>query len=72
MKTVPEMIEKAMPGLLYPVKKEEVEVGDYFSNDGHRYAHILQNRVKRINAAIHIPLRDATLASYGIAYWNFH
>lgn len=100
MKTVPEMIEKAMPGLLYPVKFEEVDyfftnyntvakvlstegnvikmsdrnnlqvydlrpinftyldtdiIDDEdviatvanFSNDGQRYAHILQNRVRR-------------------------
>lgn len=128
MKTVPYMMEIAMPGLLYPLTIDEVEVGDYFftsyntvamvlstegnvikMSDGsflqvyelrpinytyldsediddenvlvtiinfdgekHKYAHILQNRIRRINAGIHIPLCDARLACDGIAYLNFY
>ena len=128
MKTVPDMMEIAMPGLLYPLTIDEVEVGDYFftsyntvakvlSTEGYvikmsdgnnlqvydlrpihftyldtddiddedviraivnfpngnpKYAHILQNMVRRINAGIHIPLRDATLAYDGITYLNIY
>ena len=128
MKTVPYMMEIAMPGLLYPLQIGEVEVGDYFftsyntvtkvlstegnvikmsdgnylqnydlrpinytyldsediddgevltaivnfSNEEHRYAHILQNRIRRINAGIDIPLCDATLAKDGITYLNIY
>ena len=128
MKTVPDMMEIAMPGLLYPLKIDEVEVGDYFftsyntvakvlstnengikMSDGNnlqvydlrpikytyldtddiddedviralvnfpngnpKYAHILQNMVRRINAGIHIQLCDATLASDGINYFNIY
>ena len=128
MMTVPDMMERAMPGLLYPLKIDEVEVGDYFftnyntvakvlatqgnvikmsdgshvqvydlrpisytyldtdgiddenviativnfADERHRYAHILQNRVRRMNADIHIPLCDATLAHDGIVYLNFY
>lgn len=128
MITVPEMMKIAMPGLLYPLKIDEVEVGDYFftsyntvakvlstnengikMSDGNnlqvydlrsikytyldtddiddedviralvnfpngnpKYAHILQNMVRRINADIHIPLRDATLAYDGITYLNIY
>lgn len=127
-KTVPYMMEIAMPGLLYPLQINEVEVGDYFftsyntvakvlsnkgnvikMSDGNNLqvydlrpihftyldtdaiddynviltianfpngnppcAHILQNMVRRINAGIHIPLRDATLASDGITYLNIY
>ena len=125
---VPEMMKIAMPGILYPLQIEEIEVGDYFftsyntvakvlstnengikmsdgnylqdydlrpinytyldsediddgevltaivnfSNEEHRYAHILQNRIRRINAGIHIQLCDATLASDGITYLNIY
>lgn len=128
MKTVPEMMERSMPGILYPLQIDEIEEGDYFitsyntvakvlstegnvikmsdgsyvqvydlrpinytyldsediddddvltaivnfSNEEHRYAHVLQNRVRRINADIHIPLCEARLASDGIAYLNFY
>ena len=128
MKTVPDMMEIAMPGLLYPLQIGEVEVGDYFftsyntvakvmstkgnvikMSDGNhlqvydlrpihftyldtdaindedviraifnfpngnpKYAHILQNMVRRINAGIHIQLCDATLASDGINYFNIY
>lgn len=128
MITVPDMMERAMPGLLYPLQIEEIEVGDYFftgyntvakvlstnendikMSDGNNlqvydlrpihftyldtdviddevvilaianfpngnppFAHILQNRVRRINAGIHIPLCDATLASDGINYLNYY
>ena len=128
MKTVPYMMEIAMPGLLYPLQIGEVEVGDYFftsyntvakvlstegnaikmsdgnylqdydlrpinytylysdaiydediiraivnfSNEEHRYAHILQNRIRRIKAGIDIPLCDATLAKDGITYLNIY
>lgn len=128
MKTVPDMMEIAMSGLLYPLQIGEVEVGDYFftsyntvakvmstkgnvikMSDGNHLqvydlrpihftyldtdaiddynviltianfpngnppcAHILQNMVRRINAGIHIPLRDATLASDGITYLNIY
>lgn len=128
MKTVPDMMEIAMPGLLYPLTIDEVEVGDYFftsyntvakvlstegnvikmsdgnnlqvyglrpihftyldsdviddedvivtiinfDNEKHKYAHILQNRIRRINPGIHIPLCDATLASDGITYLNIY
>ena len=128
MKTVPYMMEIAMPGLLYPLQIGEVEVGDYFftsyntvakvlstkgnvikmsdgnhlqvydlrpinytylnsediddgevltaivyfSNEEHRYAHILQNRIRRINAGIDIPLCDVTMAKDGITYLNFY
>lgn len=128
MKTVPYMMEIAMPGLLYPLQIGEVEVGDYFftnyntvakvlstegnvikmsdgnnlqvydlrpihftyldadaiidedviraianfPNGNQSYAHILQNMVRRINAGIHIPLCDATLASDNIAYLNYY
>ena len=43
-----------------------------FSNEEHRYAHILQNRIRRINAGIDIPLCDATLAKDGITYLNIY
>lgn len=125
---VPEMMKIAMPGILYPLQIEEIEVGDYFftsyktvakvlstneneikmsdgnnlqdydlrpinytyldsediddgevltaivnfSNEEHRYAHILQNRIRRINAGIDIPLCDATLAKDGITYLNIY
>lgn len=128
MKTVPDMMEIAMPGLLYPLTIDEVEVGDYFftsyntvakvlstkgnvikmsdgnnlqvydlrpihftyldtdaindedvirviinfDNEKHKYAHILQNRIRRINAGIYIPLCDATLVSDGITYLNIY
>ena len=128
MKTVPYMMEIAMPGLLYPLQIGEVEVGDYFftsyntvakvlstkgnvikMSDGNnlqvydlrpihftyldtdaindynvilsianfpngnpKYAHILQNMVRRINAGIHIALCDATLAKDGITYLNIY
>ena len=128
MKTVPYMMEIAMPGLLYPLQIGEVEVGDYFftsyntvakvlstegnvikMSDGNylqvydlrpihftyldtdaindykvilsianfpngnpKYAHILQNMVRRINPGIHIQLCDATLASDGITYLNIY
>ena len=128
MKTMPYMMEIAMPGLLYPLQIGEVEVGDYFftsyntvakvlstegnvikmsdgnylqvyelrpinytyldsediddgdvltaivnfSNEEYRYAHILQNRIRRINAGIDIPLCDATLAKDGITYLNIY
>ena len=125
---VPEMMKIAMPGILYPLQIEEIEVGDYFftsyntvakvlstnengikmsdgnylqdydlrpinytyldsediddgevltaivnfSNEEYRYAHILQNRIRRINAGIDIPLCDATLAKDGITYLNIY
>lgn len=125
---VPEMMKIAMPGILYPLQIEEIEVGDYFftsyntvakvlstkgnvikMSDGNhlqvydlrpihftyldtdaindedviraifnfpngnpKYAHILQNMARRINAGIHIPLRDATLAYDGINYFNIY
>lgn len=128
MKTVPYMMESAMPGLLYPLQINEVEVGDYFftsyntvakvlstegnvikmsdgsnlqvcelrpihftyldmddiddgdvltaivnfSNEKQRYAHILHNRIRRINAGIHIPLCEARLANDGKVYLNFY
>lgn len=128
MITVPDMMEIAMPGILYSLQIEEIEVGDYFftsyntvakvlstneneikmsdgnnlqvydlrpinytyldsediddgevltaivnfSNEEHRYAHILQNRIRRINAGIDIPLCDATLAKDGITYLNIY
>ena len=128
MITVPDMMERAMPGILYQLQINEVEVGDYFfisyntvakvlstneneikmsdgnnlqvydmrpinytyldsediddgevltaivnfSNEEHRYAHILQNRIRRINAGIDIPLCDATLAKDGITYLNIY
>lgn len=126
MKIVPDMMERAMPGLLYPLQIDEIEEGDYFytsyntvakvlstegnvvkmsdgsylqvyelrpinyinldsediddgdvlnaivnfSDEEHRYAHILQNRIRRINEGIHIPLCEARLASDGIVYLN--
>lgn len=125
---VPEMMKIAMPGILYPLQIEEIEVGDYFftsyntvakvlstnengikmsdgnylqdydlrpinytyldsediddgevltaivnfSNEEHRYAHILQNRIRRINEGIDIPLCNATLAKDGITYLNIY
>lgn len=125
---VPEMMKIAMPGILYPLQIEDIEVGDYFftsyntvakvlstesnvikvsdgiyvqdydlrpinytyldsediddgevltaivnfSNEEHRYAHILQNRIRRNNAGIDIPLCDATLAKDGITYLNIY
>lgn len=128
MKTVPDIMESAMPGILYPLQIDEVEAGDYFytsyntvakvlSTEGNvikmsdgsylqvyelrpinytyldsedigdenvivaianfpngcpPYAHNLQNRVRRINASIDIPLCNATLANDRIAYLNLY
>ena len=122
------MMERAVPGILYQLQINEVEVGDYFftsyntvakvmstngnyikMSDGNnlqvydlrpihftylytdaiddedviraifnfpngnpKYAHILQNMVRRINPGIHIPLCDATLAKDGINYLNIY
>lgn len=128
IKTVPDIMESAMPGILYPLQLDEVEAGDYFytsyntvakvlstegnvikMSDGsylqvyelrpinytyldsedigdetvivtiinfdrekHKFAHILQNRIRRINAGIDIPICDARLASEGKVFLNFY
>lgn len=57
---------------------EDIDDGDVltaivnFSNEEYRYAHILQNRIRRINAGIDIPLCNATLAKDGITYLNIY
>lgn len=39
--TVPDMMERAMPGLLYPLQNEEIEVGDYFFTNYNTVAKVL-------------------------------
>lgn len=41
MITVPNMMKKAMPGLLYPLQIEEIEVGDYFFTSYNTVAKVL-------------------------------
>ena len=43
-----------------------------FDREKHKYAHILQNRIRRVNAGIDIPICDARLASEGKVFLNFY